>query len=88
MNKVPAKLNSDPGQKGPKHIAAGFENTALIASWGAAMPTPPIALEIGPIPMRLSPFVAKAKGVTKKSKTKTHDAHKTFLTGNLLSLSF
>jgi hypothetical protein len=41
-------------------MAAGFANTALMASCGAAMPTPPMEREIGPMPIRLSPFVAKA----------------------------
>jgi hypothetical protein len=60
MKRVPEKLNSDPGQNGPKHMAAGFEKTALIASWGAAIPTPPMEREIGPILIMLSPFVARA----------------------------
>jgi len=40
-------------------MAAGLAKTALIASWGAAMPTPPMARAMGPIAMRLSPFVAR-----------------------------
>jgi hypothetical protein len=43
-------------------MAAGLEKIALMASWGAATPTPPMALEIGPMPIRLSPFVARAAG--------------------------
>ena len=42
-------------------MAAGLENTALMASWGAAIPTPPIARETGPTPIRLSPLVARAR---------------------------
>jgi hypothetical protein len=45
-------------------MAAGLENTALIASWGDAMPTPPMALEMGPTPMRLSPLVARERAGT------------------------
>jgi hypothetical protein len=59
MNNVPEKSNCEEGQYGAKHMAAGLAKTALIASCGAAIPTPPIDLEIGPIPMRLVPFVAK-----------------------------
>jgi hypothetical protein len=43
-------------------MPAGLEKTALTASWGAAMPTPPIDLEIGPMPINWTPFVAKAAG--------------------------
>ena len=41
-------------------MAAGLEKTALMASWGAAIPVPPMAREMGPIPIRLSPLVAMA----------------------------
>jgi hypothetical protein len=47
-----------------------LEKTALMASWGAAMPTPPIALEIGPIPIKLSPFVANPIVDIKKVKNR------------------
>src|ERR1051325_7677087 len=59
MNSVPAKSNSDAGQYGPKHIAAGFSNTAPMASWVAATPTPPIEREVGPMPISWSPLVAR-----------------------------
>ncbi len=39
-------------------MAAGFENTALMASCGAASPVPPNAREFGPIPIKLTPLVA------------------------------
>jgi hypothetical protein len=68
MKTDPEKSNPEPGQYGPKHIAAGFEKTALIASWGAAIPTPPIARETGPMLIRLSPLVAEAKPVNKSTK--------------------
>jgi hypothetical protein len=47
INAGPAKSIWEPGWRGPKHMAAGLENTALMASWGDAMPTPPMALVIG-----------------------------------------
>jgi hypothetical protein len=68
---VPAKSTWLEGQKGPKHMAAGLAKTALMASWGAAMPTPPMALEIGPTPIRLSPLVAIAGADNKTVKNKT-----------------
>jgi hypothetical protein len=37
-----------------------------MASRGAAMPTPPMALEFGPTPIRLSPLVAIA-GIDNKA---------------------
>jgi hypothetical protein len=55
-------LNSDRGQYGLKHIAAGLANTALIGSCGAAIPVPPNDLDIGPIPMSISPLTAYAEG--------------------------
>jgi hypothetical protein len=62
-------------------MAAGLAKTALIASCGAAVPTPPMDLAIGPIPMRLSPFVAKADddNITKKDIT-TKTLKKIFMT--------
>src|SRR5512143_2848584 len=60
INMVPAKSTWLLGQKAPKHMAAGLEKTALMASWGEAMPTPPMAREMGPTPIRLSPLVARA----------------------------
>ena len=45
-------------------MAAGLEKTALIASWGAAMPVPPMAREMGPMAIRLVPLVAWAAGAS------------------------
>ena len=64
-------------------MAAGLENTALIASWGAAMPVPPIALEMGPMAIRLVPLVAMAAG-TKVSVQARIAIHKQ----NFLILSY
>ncbi len=70
-NKVPEKSSSLAGQNGPTHMAAGLANTALMASWGAAMPTPPMALDIGPTPIRLSPLVAIAGIDNRTARIKT-----------------
>ena len=60
MNAVPAKFHSEPGQYSPKHMAAGLAKTALMASIGWAIPTPPMDLAMGPMAIKLSPLVAKA----------------------------
>jgi hypothetical protein len=52
-------------------MAAGLEKTALMASWGLAMPTPPMAREMGPTPIRLSPLVADAVATSKRVKPTT-----------------
>jgi hypothetical protein len=41
-------------------MAAGLAKTALMASCGAAIPTPPMDLAMGPMAIMLSPFVAEA----------------------------
>jgi ribosomal protein L11 len=69
-------------------MAAGFEKIALIASWGAATPTPPMALDMGPIPIRLSPFVAKAAGETIPSNPSTKNTKNTPYNSLLLLLLF
>ena len=61
-------------------MAAGLEKTALMASWGAAMPTPPMARETGPTPIRLSPLVARAGVDSKTVKNNTAIIlHKNFI---------
>jgi hypothetical protein len=69
MKMVPAKSTWELGQNSPKHMAAGLENTALMASRGAAIPTPPMAREMGPTPMMLSPLVARAATGTRRTKS-------------------
>jgi hypothetical protein len=41
-------------------MAAEFAKTALMASNGWAIPTPPMDLAMGPTPIKLIPLVAKA----------------------------
>ena len=62
--KVSPYTASDPGVHGTKFKAAGFKNIALAVSCGAATPTPPIALDVGPMPITLRPFVQKAGAVS------------------------
>jgi hypothetical protein len=71
MNKVPEKLKSALGPEGVKAMAAGLEKTALMASWGAAIPTPPILRDMGPIPIKLSPLVARTIVALRAMKRKT-----------------
>jgi hypothetical protein len=65
------KSTSELGQNPLKHMAAGLEKTALIESCGLATPTPPMALETEPTPMRLSPLVAQTRDGTKKAMPNT-----------------
>jgi hypothetical protein len=58
-------------------MAAGFEKTALMASWGAAIPTPPMDLEIGPMLMRLSPLVAEEIPANERTNDATTIASRT-----------
>jgi len=52
-------------------MAAGLANTALIASRGLAIPVPPMAREMGPMAIKLSPLVAQAVGAASITRTRT-----------------
>ena len=67
-------------------MLAGLENTALMASWGAAMPTPPMAREMGPTPMRLSPLVAweRVGAITRATRARIKETSRIAITVYLL----
>ena len=54
-------------------MAAGLAKIALMASWGAATPTPPMERDMGPTPMRLDPLVARASGTSTRIAVKMVD---------------
>src|SRR6266540_1313509 len=56
--RVAANTACDPGQYGPMQMAAGLAKIALMASWGAATPVPPMARAAGATPIRVSALVA------------------------------